>query len=166
LREKWISFVVCSWSQAAAELLCVEFSVARLRAGFSGNLIRNREKSKLELQAELHGAGSVCPLGVKESVASPATWRSRGEPRALIPVATDRIAGGVAFVGIVDDELCVVKKVERFDTKLQKPCLGAKGEVPQQGDVKVGPAGVIQGVATSRALGETSGSGKHAGVSQ
>ena len=123
-----------------------------------------REKSELKLHAELHRTRSVGAYRVKEAVTYPAAGCPRRESRALVTVATDGVAGGVALVRIVKDELRVVEEVECLQTKLQKPLLTAEGQVLEQGNVEVGAAGIIEGVAAGGALREAARSHKHARI--
>src|SRR5215472_10494982 len=124
------------------------------------------EKSEQQLYAELHRTRSVGPYRMEKTVAHPAAGRPRGEPRALVTVTTDSVAGGVALVGIVEDELRVVKKVERFYTQLQDSCFATEREGSQQRKIKIGTAGVVQEVSACVALRQASGSNKHTRIPQ
>src|SRR5215469_8333593 len=124
------------------------------------------EKSELQLYAELHRTRSVGPYRMEKTVAHPAAGRPRGEPRALVTVTTDSVACGVALIGIVEDELRVVKKVERFYTQLQEPCFATEREGSQQCKIKIGTAGVVQEVSTCAALRQASGSDEHTRIPQ
>ena len=124
------------------------------------------EKSEQQLYAELHRTRSVGPHRMEKAVAHPAAGRPRGEPRALVTVTTDRVAGGVALIGIVEDELRVVKKVERFYTKLQEPCFATEREGSQQRKIKIRTAGVVQEVSACVALRQASGSDEHTLIPQ
>ena len=86
--------------------------------GLSGTFDKEPGKSELQFQTELHRPRSMSLYGMEKSVACPAARRPRREAGTLIAVATGGVAGSVTFVGIVEDELSVVKKIEGFYAKL------------------------------------------------
>ena len=96
-------------------------------------------------QTELHGARTMRVNRMQEGIASETTWVTSGIVRTA--VARDRVAAGVALVGIVDAELSVVENIERFGAKL-KIAAFCDFEMLQESDVKVQSARVIHEVAS------------------
>ena len=104
-----------------------------------------RVSLEVVLQTKLHGAGTMRVHWVQKGIPDKTTGVAGGVIRAT--VAGNRVAAGVALVGIVDAELGMVENVERFYAKFEVAAFG-DFEMFQQSNVKVQPARVVQEIAS------------------
>jgi hypothetical protein len=105
----------------------------------------SERRLEIVFHAELHGTRAMRIHGVQEGIPGEATRVSRGVVQRA--VARDRVAAGVALVGIVDAELSVVENIEGLGAKL-KIAAFRDFEMFQESDVKVQPARVVHKVAS------------------
>src|SRR5690242_20472394 len=103
--------------------------------------------SELEAHAKLHAASQVSAAGMQESRAADAariTRRARG-PDA-VHAAVDAVV------------LRMVEEVEVLPAEIERPRF-REGEALEKAEVKVDPAGTVQGIAAHVAEGQARGSG-------
>jgi len=91
-------------------------------------------KSEAIFQAELHGACAVRVNRMQESAPRETTGIARRVVWAT--VATNRVAGAIAEVGIVDAKLGVVENIESLAAKFEVAAL-SNLEVFEHGDIEV-----------------------------